>query len=234
MKLGFLADAHGNLEAFRQAVALLRRLGAEELHFLGDAVGYLAGDAVVRAIRDLAMPALRGNHEAMLLAGGVDAGRDAVYRLGETARAMAPELRAFVAGWPTERRVDSESGPLWFVHGSPADPVFGYVYPDSDLAGFRIPAGTIVFMANTHRPFRRECAGARFVNIGSCGLPRDAGCLGSACLFDTVTGEARIVRFDIAAATAAAVARCGTVHPDVTAVFRRPIPDDLFGERHDL
>ena len=66
------------------------------------------------------------------------------------------------------------------------------------------------------------------MNVGSCGLPRDCGHLGAACLFDDQTGEASVIRFDISAATQAALARCGPVAPEVEAVFERT--GDCFGE----
>lgn len=232
MKLGLLSDAHGNLEAFNLGVVLLRRLGAERLYFLGDAVGYFPGDAVIRALFGSDILSILGNHEAMLLTGEVDEQREPIYRLIETRQVLDSTLMEFLASWPAERRIDAPCGPLWFVHGSPADPTFAYVYPDSDLTKFKIEAGTTVFMGNTHRPFIREQGGARFVNVGSCGLPRDAGQLGAACLFDDESGDVKIVRFDITDVTAAALARCGPVHKLVAEVFTRPTPSNLVGTRY--
>ena len=232
MRYGFLSDAHGNVEAFAQALGVLRDEGAEQIWFLGDAVGYLAGDAVVRALKESALPSILGNQEAFLLAGNLDPERDAVYRIGQTAKALSRDLRDFIATWPQQQCLESAAGRIVLVHGSPSDPTFGYVYPDTDLASFQVPAGTAVFMANTHRPFVRECGGALFVNIGSCGLPRDSGSMGAACIYDSATNVAHIVRFDIGAATAAALARSGPVHPSVEAVYRRPTPLDLVGVRH--
>jgi predicted phosphodiesterase len=230
---GLLSDAHGNVEAFEQAARLLERLGAERLIFLGDAVGYLPGAAVARRIRELAMPAVRGNHEAMLLDGDTCEARESIYRLQATRRQMPDALLHHIATWPTIATWRGACGPAMAVHGSPADPINGYVYPDTDLSPFQVAAGTTVFMGHTHRPFDRQFNGVRYVNVGSCGLPRDAGRLGSAVLFDDVSGQVRIVRFDITDATARAVARVGYLHQTVLEVFRRPAPPDLVGELHD-
>jgi predicted phosphodiesterase len=232
MKIGLLSDAHGNVEAFAQAVGLLRREGAEQLYFLGDAVGYLPGHAVVEAIVGSDIAAQKGNHDAMLLEDG-NGEREAVYRHHETRAAMSPSLLEALAGWPDDRRLTLDGRSLHMVHGSLDSPLYGYVYPDTDLAQFSAPGGEVVFMANTHRPFIRRSADALFVNIGSCGLPRDVGGLGSACLYDTAAGEAEIVRFDIRDATHRALARCGPVHPSVAAVIVRRAEHEPFGRLID-
>ncbi|CAN7490033.1 metallophosphoesterase family protein [Phenylobacterium sp. LjRoot219] len=219
MIIGLLSDAHGNLEAFEKARRVLDDFGAAEVYFLGDAVGYLPGADVATLIVDLGLPSVLGNHEAMLLdpaCGRSD--RDPVYRLAETAAAMPARVRRALQGWPDRRDLRRGCGRVVLVHGSPAERVWGYVYPDTDLTGFAgDPSldGAFVFMGNTHRPFVKTVGATTFVNVGSCGLPRDVGHLGACCLLDDQTGEVRIIRFDIRAETAAALERCGPVHARV-------------------
>jgi len=223
--IGLLSDAHGNLEAFEKARRVLARLGAAELYFLGDAVGYLPGAEVATRIVDLAMPAVRGNHEAMLLDPACGRSpRDAVYRLAETAAATPGRVLRALKAWPERRDLQLGCGRALLVHGSPADHLWGYVYPNTELAGLAADpslAAEFVFMGNTHRPFVKAVGGVTFVNVGSCGLPRDVGHLGAACLLDDQTGQVRIVRFDIRAETAAALRRCGPVHARVLETFGR-------------
>ena len=230
---GIVSDAHGNLESYEQAMRLLERLGARQFHFLGDAVGYLPGGAVVRAVIASGARTVLGNHEAMLLSNAVDPCRDKVYRLGHTRRDLSEADLSAIERWPVSRRWNAPSGPVLAVHGSPANPTNGYVYPDTDLSTFEVAEGTTVFMGHTHRPFIGTNRGVRYINVGSCGLPRDAGCFGSAALFDDETGEVRLIRFDIREAVRAALARVGPVHESVLAVFHRPAPLDLVGELHD-
>jgi predicted phosphodiesterase len=233
MKIGFISDAHGNVEAFCRGLAALEEFGAESVYFLGDAIGYLPGDAVVTEIRERGIPAIRGNHEEMLLRGEAPLNREPVYRLRQIAREMQPANRAEIVGWPAARTIDSAPGKLLLVHGSPSDQTFGYVYPESELDGFDVAPHVAVFMGNTHRPFVRHAKGVLFVNIGSCGLPRDTGDLGAACLFDGATGEARIIRFSIEAETRKALERCGAVADDVGAVFARRAKNGYVGSRID-
>ena len=229
MKLGFLSDAHGNREAFEQGILLLRSKDAETIYFLGDAVGYLPGDAVLDAIRQAGAIPILGNHDAALRAGEIDPEHEDLRRLGQTLRTASAANLEFLATWPDHRTIESPSGPLLLVHGSPANRLGGYVYPDTDLEPHSEPTANFIFMGQTHRPFVRRERHATFVNVGSCGLPRDCGHLGAVCLFDDLTGEVEIIRFDIQDATRAALRRCGPVSPQVLAVFDRRSSSNCYG-----
>lgn len=127
--------------------------------------------------------------------------REAVYQLGVTRAAMSDATLAYICRLPASIRMTLDNKAFLFVHGSPADPTSGYVYPDTDLAPFADADADAVFMGHTHRPFVRRSGDIMFVNVGSCALPRDDDPRGAACLFDTSTGEAEILRFDIADAS---------------------------------
>jgi putative phosphoesterase len=230
---GFLSDAHGNLEAFERGVEVLRANGAESIWFLGDAVGYLPGSGVVAAVAAHADGAVRGNHDDAVLRGEVDPDRDALLRHGETAAGLTAGDRQTLQSWPEQVVHESDCGPLLMVHGSPADPLHGYVYPDSDLTPITSLGYRVVLMGQTHRPFVAERDGTLVVNVGSCGLPRDCGTRGAVCLLDDRTASARILRYDIGPATAAALDRCGPVAPEVLAVLGRQAPDGCIGESYD-
>lgn len=224
MILGFLSDAHGNREAFDLGILLLRSKGAETIYFLGDAVGYMPGDAVLDAIRQAGAIPLLGNHDATLLAGEIDPEHEDLLRLGQTLRTASATNLEFLATWPDHRMIESPSGSIALVHGSPANRLGGYVYPDTILDPHSDLGANFIFMGQTHRPFVRRKGQATFVNVGSCGLPRDCGHLGAVCVFDGRTGEVEILRFDIQDATRAALRRCGPVSPQVLAIFDRRSP----------
>lgn len=220
--LGILSDAHGNGPAFRLAVERLIRLGAERFVFLGDAVGYIPSISVVRALLEMGerVECIRGNHEDMLLVGSADSRREAVYQLSATRQQLGADELSYLASWPVARRASVPSGAVLYVHGSPADPTNGYVYPDTDLSSFATDVA-YVFMGHSHHPFVRRQGETLFVNVGSCGLPRDDGRFGCAALFDEHSGTVRLLRFDIVDATTAALAGAGAVHPSVGEVFAR-------------
>lgn len=222
MIIGLLSDAHGHVEGLRTGLELLRRLGAGRIFFLGDAVGYLPGAGVVDAIAAEHVLPIAGNHEAMLLDDACAADEE-VFRLGETRRALGAAGLRRVAAWPSRRALDTRCGPVLLVHDSPSGGRHR-VYPDSDLSALGDLPWRVVCMGHTHRPFVRHSASTTFVNVGSCGLPRDDGHLGAVATLDTLTGEARITRYDLRAAHRRALARVGPVHRSVRASMERRNP----------
>lgn len=228
--LGFLSDAHGNVAAFDRGLALLRRRGATDIYFLGDAVGYIPSISVLERLRDEDIPCVMGNHEAMLLSGDVAPEREAAYRLREIAAMLSPDWLDWIATWPRARRLQSTERDFLLVHGSPADPTFAYVYPDTDLAPFAEAQADAVFMGNTHRPFTRIQDGCLYVNIGSCGMPRDHGAWGSVCLFDPNSTQAHILRYAILDTIDDLVSRHPDLHAAALNVFARRPDGEPYGE----
>lgn len=228
--IGILADAHGNGPAFDRAVAVLTGRGAESFWFLGDAVGYIPSLSVLASLRKLGscLHCIKGNHEQMLLADHIETAGDAVYQLAVLKTIISPQDVTMIASWNLASYEQFGAQSVLFVHGSPSNPTSGYVYPDSELTVFN-PRAEIVFMAHTHRPFIRHCNGVRYVNVGSCGLPRDDGRFGSAVLYNAIKGTVQIVRFDITAETEAALTVSPHVHPAVLDVFNRREPS-IFGD----
>jgi putative phosphoesterase len=220
MRLGFIADAHGNPGGLAACLDRLAGLGVDAVHFLGDAVGYgPEAAAVLDRLRRDGIPCQLGNHEAMLLA-GPPAGRDAVYRLADARAGLSAEVLAELAAWPRARELEAGGRRIRLVHGSPADPLRGYLYPDTDLAPLDGLECDVVVCGHTHRPFVRAGAGPLVVNAGSVGLPRDAGSLAAFAVYDTAAGAATIYR--VAFDPGPLLDR---VHPDVRAVLTRPVGD---------
>jgi predicted phosphodiesterase len=230
MKIGLLSDAHGNNEAFSLGVAFLRRLGATHFYFLGDAIGYVPSTSVLDSLIRLGdeVSCILGNHEAMLLKGLIDSKKDEIYLLNSLRSEITAAHHKMITSWPISIQKEIDGQKLLFVHGSPEDPTYGYVYPDTDVAGF-VSDSDWVFMGNTHHPCVREEKGTHYINIGSCGLPRDDGRYGSVALFDTVARSVRILRFDITAFSALLLERYSLVHSSVRALYQRRC-DHIFGE----
>lgn len=60
-------------------------------------------------------------------------------------------------------------------HGSPWNPLEGYVHPDSSLEKFRDYPGSIFVLGHTHYPMVRTINDKLIVNPGSLGQPRNGG-----------------------------------------------------------
>ena len=229
--LGVLSDAHGNVEAFDRCLQVLRGLGAREFVFLGDSIGYIPSVEVVDRLMALdgQVRCVMGNHEALLLSGEVDEEHDRIYQLARVRNMLSDAQFNFLAAWPTSLATMLGRYQVTFVHGSPVDPTFGYVYPDTDLAPFGKPSD-YVFMGNSHHPFVRWSYDCCFVNVGSCGFPRDDGSCGAAATFNDQTGAVEIYRFDIGSANDRLLHRAQGLHPSVIAVMARR-KEDIYGPR---
>lgn len=198
MRVAFLADVHGNRLALEACLGALEAERVSRIFFLGDAVGYFPdAAAVIDLLAHAGAFCQQGNHEAMLLGTSLGTASEVVTHIGQTARALDAETLHRIAGWPTTRSLDLQGRRLLCVHGSPADPLDGRVYPDTDLDPLGPEGPDVVLMAHTHRPFVREAAGRVYVNVGSVGLPRDRGDRGSFGLYDTDIGAFEILRFPI-------------------------------------
>ena len=197
MRLGILSDAHGNVEAFRQGLQILAEAHADVIYFLGDAVGYIPDAGVVGLLQKSNIRSIRGNHDDMLIREVATAEQDAIYRHRETSAALKPAERGFLETLPLKTEFHSDGIAGLFVHGSPIDPLTGYIYPDSDLSEFSEIGADVVFMGHTHHPFVRQVDRKLFVNVGSCGLPRGQDLRGSVCIFDVAERRAQIIRFDV-------------------------------------
>jgi predicted phosphodiesterase len=205
VKLGIVSDAHGSIGGFEAARQALATANADRCIYLGDAVGYIPDISVARRIIELDLPWVAGNHEMMLLEGNYPNDREEIYRLSEVRQQCVPTELTLIRNLPRLLDVEIDGAHCLFVHGSPRDPTFGYVYPDCNLAAVGGTEFDAVFMGHTHRPFVREHAGTIFVNVGSCGLPRDGSGQGTACIFDTATRQVRLLSFSLAAASRAAI-----------------------------
>jgi predicted phosphodiesterase len=139
MKIGLLSDAHGHNEAFCFGMNLLRNMGATHFYFLGDAIGYVPSTAVLSSLELLGenVSCICGNHESMFLKGLPAAADDDVYQLNAVRSRVTSAQCEMIASWPVSRQIKIDGQRLLFVHGSPDDPTYGYVYPDTDLTVFQ-------------------------------------------------------------------------------------------------
>jgi putative phosphoesterase len=190
MKLGLLADVHGNATALHQAL--------DELAGEVDAV-LVAGDAfsdhrfsneVVAAIRHADALYVLGNHELTFLGpGGV--------RARASPRVSRTEL-AHVLAAPTSLRRTVGGMRVLMTHGSPWPPYGRYLAPGSpefDRAD-ELDADLVV-LGHTHLPMVRRVGRTLVVNPGSVGMSDqpDSGDEVSYAVVDTGTGEVSLRRF---------------------------------------
>ena len=196
MRIGLLADVHGNAIALERCLSVVKAMNVDALHLIGDLVGYLPGEqACLQMLQGERFAFQRGNHEEMLIAPSAEAtARDDVYQLAAVRARMSPAAMRTVAMWPSRRELVLSGRRVLLVHGSPADPLYGYVYPDSDLSEFRALSYDAVLMAHTHRPFVARVGEIVVANVGSIGLPRDVGALSAFAVYDSNANDVEIYR----------------------------------------
>jgi putative phosphoesterase len=227
MRLGVIADIHGNDVALRAVLQDAGRLGVDRWWALGDLVLFGPRPAeVLGLLRELpGIAMLGGNTDRYVLTGQqpaphatlADAARsiDLVERYAAMAAHIAwtrgvldqAGLLGDLEGLPAQLRLRMPGGTTVLgVHASPrADDGPGI---DPRIDGERLGellsgcGADVVVGGHTHHATDRLAGGVRALNPGSTGLPRTAGKAGWLLLEDDGDGLAvtcRAVPFDVAA-----------------------------------
>lgn len=239
--IGIFSDIHGNTEALKTTLKVLEANGAETLICLGDTIGYLPSTDTIEILRSIPNMSIviKGNHEQMILTGEDKAGnplspeRLKIYNSKTICEKLTEQQQEYLNDLPLSHTEILPCGKALFVHGAPDDELYGYVYPDTDLSPWEDLDYDYIFMGHTHRPFIATHKNKTFINVGSCGMPRDHGSLGACALFDEHTGNARILRFSIAEETAGILEDEDSIHDSVIRLFER-IPSTYTGEYIDV
>ncbi len=184
MRLGLVADIHGNYEALVRALEEMES-EVDEVLCAGDAVfQYSFSNQVFDLIQRRHIRAVLGNHEAVILAPGAERLRNS--------GAILPQNLRFVQALPEilETRVNGKK--LLMVHGSPWNPLKEYVFPSSNRIDQMPEVGAdIIIMGHTHVPMVKRVGKVLVINPGSCGLSRNESQLTYA-IVDTESDEAWI------------------------------------------
>lgn len=200
MKIAFISDVHGNYLALDQVLCCLKaKMQISQIYFLGDAIGYMPdANKVISRLKDENIFCLMGNHEAMLLdLLPVKDSTKEVYKLDLTKKTISQENYLFIERLLPSYTLTINNYSVLMIHGNPIDPLNGYLYEDSNFSDFLIDQHQFIFMGHTHRPFILKKGEVTFVNVGSCGLPRDVGHLASFAIFDSENGQVNLYRLPL-------------------------------------
>lgn len=200
MLLGIISDVHANISSLEACLEKLHaKHNVDKIYFLGDATGYLLNvNEVLDKLQKESISCILGNHDAMLLGLlPLSDERDEVYQIKRARKLITTENRFFLSSLLPFAIENFDKTRVLMVHGSPYNPLLEYVYPDTSVVGYEKLGYNYIFMGHTHRPFIKEEKKCTIVNVGSCGLPRDIGNMGSYALFDTERREVSIQRFEI-------------------------------------
>ena len=196
MRLAVLSDAHGNEAYFNKCIAAIEKHNPDRIIFLGDCFGYMrGGDIILSKLREMKAQLLLGNHEAMLLGKlPYSAEKEEVYGLKSDRENISDSNIKCIEGLSSVLYEEMDDQKILFVHGSPDNPLNGYLYENDKLYHWEENPYEFVFMGHTHYPYLKKVGTTTYVNVGSCGLPRDYGTASSYAIFDTQTGKVVIYR----------------------------------------
>ncbi|MCP8305251.1 MAG: metallophosphoesterase family protein [archaeon] len=174
-EIAFVSDIHGNLDALN---AVLGTMSQKSIFCLGDLVGYGANpNEVVEWARENDVKCVMGNHEYAVITKDVSwfnwAAQRAVFWTRSNLKSSNME---FIKKLPKRMKLEIEGIKILLVHGSPTDPIFEYVMPDThrDLFDYYLSSNgvDVVCLGHTHIPFMYRFDKGIVFNPGSVGQPR--------------------------------------------------------------
>lgn len=177
MRIGLIADIHGNLIALETVLAKLALESLDQLVCLGDvaALGPQPGEALAR-LRALQCPVVMGNTDAWLLApsSAVDSDRFDRAITQWTMAQLTDDDRAYITSFlPTIELALGDGRTFLCFHGSPRsyDDVIVPTTPDGELREMLGDTqATILAGGHTHLQMVRRHGDAHLINVGSVGL----------------------------------------------------------------
>jgi len=182
MKICVFSDIHGNGHAFRQALPMMKKEGADLYLYLGDLCGYYFDQMEI--LEELAtlpnLVALRGNHDQVfleILGGNESLRRDYLKKYGPSMERLLEHDCSDLTRWLSNLPGSCVqlAGEISAAHGSPWNPVSGYVYPDTPVQPFLKEHAETFLLGHTHHPMEKRIEGKHIVNPGSLGQPRNGG-----------------------------------------------------------
>lgn len=206
MRFGIISDIHANLPALEVVLAEIDRLGVDEIVCLGDVIGYYAEPReCLEILMRRGIPAIRGNHERMVIGElAPDAKEGAIHVIEYTRAQLKNEHYVFIEEEMKNKRMHGDH--FLMVHGSPRHKDEYLLTVDSFVANLKLlgqnhPEVRVCFHGHTHKPsviaqghFVQKVAkdlgvplqsGKTYlVNPGAVGQPRDGVPLASFAIYD--------------------------------------------------
>jgi putative phosphoesterase len=201
MRLGLLADIHGNKPALEAVLRDAPRV--DRWVCIGDVVGYYPdANEVCQMLCALDALVIRGNHDAYVIGQlAPDPAKKELYRTDWTRSHLHEQWLDWIRQLPVEINLETGGKRLRVRHASPWDEET-YLYPDSpSLSSIRATHGDYYLFGHTHHPMLISSGDGFIVNPGSVGQPRDYNSEASFAIFDADSGsiEHRRAAYDVQA-----------------------------------
>lgn len=187
MKLAFISDVHGNIEALNAVLEDIKAKRVDRLYCLGDLVGYGPDpEEVVKTIIKQNITTIMGNYDDAIgnekesCGCSYKPGRETevgVITLNWSIRNTSDVSKAFLKSLPHKLEFELEGVKFLLVHGSPLNYLLEYVKPDTESKRLeQIVSSTnadVIINGHTHLPMAMWVKGKYIFNAGSTGRPKD-------------------------------------------------------------
>ncbi len=213
MRLLVLSDIHANYPALKAVID--NAPSYDYVIFLGDSVDYGPHpNEVIEWLKENVDVAVMGNHDKAVAYNvdcmcGEKTHELSVYtRNAISFKLIRDENLKFLKKLPERKIVEIEGYRIYVVHGSPLNPLYGYVYPHIPEEKFRTltlyektPFGSkrevnadLILIGHTHIQFKKKMNRVQIVNPGSVGQPRDGDPRASYSVIDLDNFNIRLYR----------------------------------------
>ena len=204
MRIAFISDIHGNLEALERTLEKVHELQSDRIYCLGDIVGYGPyPNECVTIVRERCTAVVQGNHDSGVIG---TTPLDEFNSYGQaaiewTTARLTTAHRRYLESLP----LILTEGNLTLTHASPYKPkewMYVVTWPQAKLA-FTAFKSQLCFIGHTHRPLiigedqsvdAFNNRGRFLINVGSVGQPRDGFKEASFGFLDTKAWTCEILR----------------------------------------
>jgi len=194
MKIGLLADIHGNGAALNAVLDAAPPVDAWIC--AGDIVGYYPDvDQVCQTVLDIKASTVRGNHDAYV-AGHLrpNPEQKSLYRTDWTREHLRREYFDWISSLPVQLDLRFKNKQFTIRHASPWDEET-YLYPDSPrLSEISLEIRTYYLLGHTHWPMIVQAGEGHIINPGSVGQPRDYNPAASYAIVEVEAGTVTLCR----------------------------------------
>lgn len=199
MKLGLIADIHGNLEALDTAIEHLESKDADLIVCAGDLVAYGANpNRVIERLKEKGIASVAGNYDDAVAWNKPKASRKASSPENEplkqaaldwTKKVIRAENLAYLKALPWSLRYQFKDRSVSIIHAG-LNYLDEWLEPEtSDLLEEAAKAlqSDVVVLAHTHRAFIHEYCGTLFINPGAVGRSLNGDTRASCALLNLST-----------------------------------------------
>ena len=217
MKLGLIADVHGNVQALKAVLTVLEQDGAEFVICAGDLVAYGANPSqVIKILRDRAIPCVAGNYDFAVAHDLETASRIPSSPTNEPLKRAALEWarghtsggdKRFLGSLPWRMDFVLDGLHIGMVHAGLEylDAMYTPNEPEAMYALYNRVRTDVVVMGHSHLSFTYRASAGLMVNPGSVGRSLNGDTRAAYAVLDTKTLEVahRRVRYDLRGAVRA-------------------------------